>query len=253
MQSNYRRTHFGTLCAVAFTLAVTSIQASAAMTSVTASGVFQQATGTYSSRLNDGYTATFVFDSDASAASWAQTTPSADPNDPFTAVYGFAASYSASISSSGGLSISSLRGTEVRIIDNHYFLSADLAGLVPDGTYDLIEISGGTTGGVCLLPNGCSSPAEYVPTGGQEFGLSFVLSQTWLSGGALPNALPGQSDILASGVWVTQTAADTSTLGDLLSTSNNSITVSTVPVPAAAWLLGSGLLGLIGVARRKAA
>lgn len=29
--------------------------------------------------------------------------------------------------------------------------------------------------------------------------------------------------------------------------------VSQVPVPAAAWLLGSGLLGLIGVARRKAA
>lgn len=29
--------------------------------------------------------------------------------------------------------------------------------------------------------------------------------------------------------------------------------ISAVPVPAAAWLLGSGLLGLIGVARRKAA
>lgn len=29
--------------------------------------------------------------------------------------------------------------------------------------------------------------------------------------------------------------------------------VATVPVPAAAWLLGSGLLGLIGVARRKVA
>lgn len=29
--------------------------------------------------------------------------------------------------------------------------------------------------------------------------------------------------------------------------------VSSVPVPAAAWLLGSGLLGLVGVARRKAA
>ncbi|MEN8762128.1 MAG: VPLPA-CTERM sorting domain-containing protein [Thiogranum sp.] len=30
-------------------------------------------------------------------------------------------------------------------------------------------------------------------------------------------------------------------------------TVSTVPVPAAVWLFGSGLLGLVGIARRKAA
>ena len=29
--------------------------------------------------------------------------------------------------------------------------------------------------------------------------------------------------------------------------------VSSVPVPAAVWLFGSGLLGLIGVARRKKA
>lgn len=32
-----------------------------------------------------------------------------------------------------------------------------------------------------------------------------------------------------------------------------SVSVTAVPIPAAAWLLGSGLLGLIGVARRKAA
>ena len=31
------------------------------------------------------------------------------------------------------------------------------------------------------------------------------------------------------------------------------ITPSAVPVPAAVWLFGSGLLGLIGVVRRKAA
>ncbi|HWS02457.1 MAG TPA: VPLPA-CTERM sorting domain-containing protein, partial [Gammaproteobacteria bacterium] len=31
------------------------------------------------------------------------------------------------------------------------------------------------------------------------------------------------------------------------------IDVAVVPVPAAAWLFGTGLVGLIGVARRKAA
>ncbi|MDT8283315.1 MAG: VPLPA-CTERM sorting domain-containing protein [Gammaproteobacteria bacterium] len=30
-----------------------------------------------------------------------------------------------------------------------------------------------------------------------------------------------------------------------------SITPSAVPVPAAVWLFGSGLLGLVGVARRR--
>ncbi len=32
-----------------------------------------------------------------------------------------------------------------------------------------------------------------------------------------------------------------------------SLNISAVPVPAAVWLFGSGLLGLVGVARRKAA
>jgi len=35
--------------------------------------------------------------------------------------------------------------------------------------------------------------------------------------------------------------------------STTAIPVSVVPVPAAAWLFGSGLIGLIGVARRKKA
>ena len=38
--------------------------------------------------------------------------------------------------------------------------------------------------------------------------------------------------------------------------SGNSMTVtsiSAVPVPAAVWLFGSGLLGLLGISRRKAA
>ena len=38
---------------------------------------------------------------------------------------------------------------------------------------------------------------------------------------------------------------------NITAASNSLITVSAVPVPAAAWLFGSGLLGLIGIAKRK--
>lgn len=47
----------------------------------------------------------------------------------------------------------------------------------------------------------------------------------------------------------------TTTLGDIPMdySATTSITVSAVPVPPAVWLFGSGLLGLVGVARRRAA
>ena len=52
------------------------------------------------------------------------------------------------------------------------------------------------------------------------------------------------------------TSASTSPYGDASSDStvyfdNVSISTSAIPIPAAVWLFGSGLIGLIGVARRK--
>lgn len=51
----------------------------------------------------------------------------------------------------------------------------------------------------------------------------------------------------------TEALGQTPTSGSFQALAIDQIKVSAVPVPAAAWLLGSGLLGLIGVARRKAA
>ncbi len=42
------------------------------------------------------------------------------------------------------------------------------------------------------------------------------------------------------------------TLTNTLGLDNFSVSVATVPIPATAWLFGSGLLGLIGIARKKA-
>lgn len=58
-----------------------------------------------------------------------------------------------------------------------------------------------------------------------------------------PNAL-GQYSFYLTATTKTAFPADVGTVG---------IDVQVVPVPAAAWLFGSGLLGLIGIARRKAA
>ena len=52
----------------------------------------------------------------------------------------------------------------------------------------------------------------------------------------------GTDDIVLNGFWPAQGAI-----------SHVSIYGSAVPVPAAVWLFGSGLLGLIGIARRKKA
>ena len=41
--------------------------------------------------------------------------------------------------------------------------------------------------------------------------------------------------------------------GGLVSNLNNFYLIQAVPVPAAVWLFGSGLLGLVGMARRKKA
>jgi len=55
----------------------------------------------------------------------------------------------------------------------------------------------------------------------------------------------------ALGLW-TLTFGDTAGADPLsLNSWGLDITTSVVPVPAAAWLFGSGLLGLVGVARRK--
>lgn len=61
------------------------------------------------------------------------------------------------------------------------------------------------------------------------------------------------SGSLSAGFNTTDGLAD----GSLLLTTNGSIVGSklgaVVPVPAAVWLFGSGLLGLFGIARRKTA
>ncbi len=60
------------------------------------------------------------------------------------------------------------------------------------------------------------------------------------------NPLDVSIAVSSNGLW--QDSLDQDVVVDFLGTS---VTVNPVPVPAAAWLFGSGLIGLVGVARRK--
>jgi hypothetical protein len=69
--------------------------------------------------------------------------------------------------------------------------------------------------------------------------------------GNLANCLPFSDDSIG-GDPMTSNATNTHNANlDVMSMHLESIASSPVPIPAAAWLFGSGLLGLIGLARRK--
>jgi hypothetical protein len=67
---------------------------------------------------------------------------------------------------------------------------------------------------------------------------------------ALPQSITLSDYTSATGSFSSFSLAD-GPLGDPISFSIDTLEIRAVPVPAAVWLFGSGLLGLVGVARRK--
>ena len=106
--------------------------------------------------------------------------------------------------------------------------------------------------GLVVLPNGGTAtsgtwefdPSKFAPT---EF---LVVLKAANSPGYAAWLFEGADADSFSGDWL---VAWTNKNGKTLELSHLSIYASTVvPVPAAVWLFGSGLIGLIGLARRKA-
>jgi hypothetical protein len=119
-------------------------------------------------------------------------------------------------------------------------------GSTVDGTYGVLGASDGIKKGT--LKMGTLAVATT--------GWNTTLNGAAALGNATSGTFPLIADTIGGSPMVAGPFGGFNANFDIQSMTVTSITpdpVAAVPVPAAAWLLGSGLLGLVGVARRKAA
>jgi len=231
-----------TLCAS--TIIFTSVSAEAVPVTINTTATLQDVTGSYIGSLSTGQSVDglFIYDVDEGNASSANTTPGTVPGHEFTSFYEFSgAPYDVSISGSS-FSFSSAPPVGVVVNNDLALVADDTNGLIPDGTYDWIEILGSTASDVA---------GPYTPGNGQEWTLAiFADDANWFSDGSvIPDSFPASYTALLVGFDYDSSGNE---IGAVFATVD-SLTVSAVPVPAAIWLFGSGLVGMVGMARRKKA
>ena len=175
---------------------------------------------------------------------WVQESPQGNDSKSVTSVNPASGTYSANLNCSAGVPCDSLlksanKGIGVVTAGQEITVSFDYRGIQADGGVIFAELFSETdSGGV--------SKSELI-TGGPLFGAgdnwqNFSITTTLgldVSGGVtllLKSGCGGAASCVSDAYF-----------------DNASMTVAAVPVPAAVWLFGSGLLGLIGVARRKKA
>lgn len=244
---------FGAVCACLFPVLMSS-SASAAQVSIDIMAKINDLTGSYTGSglsIGQDMTGTFVYDTDESNADpGAITTPSIVPGHEFSSFYEFSnPPYGVSLSIPA-ISGSFTNSTPVGVVvnDNLPLTAGETGGLLADGTYDWIEILGSTTTSICLLPGGTCAPDEFSPADGEEWTLALFSDAGWFSDGSvIPDNLPANITAIIVGLEFDAAGNEIGSVFAPVST----LTVSAVPIPAAAWLFGSGLLGLVGVARHR--
>jgi hypothetical protein len=172
--------------------------------------------------------------------------------DRLSATSGFGYSYAASTDANNavnGTIYNSFRAETERVrnaynaadTDNNgtAFMASNLTG----DTYDMRMNGGGTSPGqyVGFNPTPDDGEASLV---GLANGDSITM---YLFGYRRTGALPSTGTYMVNGVL-----ANTAYLATIELNSDGTLTVSNVPVPGAVWLLGSGLLGLVGLRRKNA-
>lgn len=126
-----------------------------------------------------------------------------------------------------------------------YLSSVNTLGTHPSQTNGSDFVLGNNPGTYGLLGTNWGGNATFNATGAVGSSLYFMLAaetcQSGFGGANCPTTGVNPQFTFAPGQWNLSTAGVLSYNG-----------VSAVPVPAAVWLFGSGLLGLVGVARRRA-
>jgi len=90
------------------------------------------------------------------------------------------------------------------------------------------------------------------PVSGMQFALRLAFPSNALNSTELDfNTLFNLSNPIHTEIWMAGYGGSGLTFEALASLDSMNVTISSVPVPAAVWLFASGLLGLVGFARRK--
>ncbi len=136
------------------------------------------------------------------------------------------------------------------VLDMTLSTNYNLSGFLSGATYIEHDVLNGTlTGSSYTYATGIQSASDCVPWGFLGQNICIVVRSPDLF---LPDVNPIVFNFTSGGVTTfTTTDTEVASQGDLQTTTYT--LTSPVPVPAAAWLFGSGLLGLAGVARRRAA
>lgn len=224
--------------------------ANAAPISINVSGTINSAIGTLATELGNTFTANYLISLDGNAATNIDTNSSNNPLETFTSIYTFhSGAYSWSATSSSGGSAGS---PYISIRTENDVVFSGFNGGQP---FDMIDIWGFSGTGTCpqavLDVKGYCDQTDMNPGTAFELGLVMGMPANWFGGTNLPNYIPNLDALLGIEVWASEFEGGVK-VGSFGATVN-SMTVSSVPVPAAAWLLGSGLIGLAGVARKRKA
>lgn len=235
---------------------ILSATANATLVSFNVSGAFTSATGSLSSLLGQSYASSFSYDTNTSLAHPGSLAFSTANGQALGAAYDTPYTVTPSIN---GSQLYTGGSTIVEIDHNMYISSVQNHGIFPAGTYDIFGVNGHSPGSTCSYPcttiSGDGSPGSYGSNFEVDFFGNFFTSDLTIAT-QMPSLHPAKVSFALVHYDKWENGVKTGSayqIGQISVSPNNISIVSAVPVPAAAWLLGSGLLGLVGMARRKLA